>query len=375
MIQRDLVKTIKKSIKPGFISIIYGPRRVGKTVLLQQLISQFTKEKNIVFNGDTQETRDLLSSTSETVLTNTVKNADIVVIDEAQRIENIALSLKILIDKFPEKKIFVTGSSSIDIAKGIKETLTGRTNKFRLYPLSTKEITSQIQKFQKSYLLEEQLIYGGYPYLQSLNTSTEKQEYLKSITEDYLFRDILLLKEIERPDNLRKLTTLLAFQIGSEVSLNELANNLNIDVKTVQRYISLLKQGFIIFEHSAYSTNLRSEVSKTKKYYFWDLGIRNAVTEQFLPLNSRTDVGSLWENFLAVERLKKQEYSQTPTTSYFGRSYDQAEIAWIEINQENIQAYEFKWKNKKARTPKAFKEAYKTEVHEISKNNYLDFIL
>jgi len=375
MIQRDLVKTIKKSIKPGFISIIYGPRRVGKTVLLQQLISQFTKEKNIVFNGDTQETRDLLSSTSETVLTNTVKNADIVVIDEAQRIENIALSLKILIDKFPEKKIFVTGSSSIDIAKGIKETLTGRTNKFRLYPLSTKEITSQIQKFQKSYLLEEQLIYGGYPYLQSLNTSTEKQEYLKSITEDYLFRDILLLKEIERPDNLRKLTTLLAFQIGSEVSLNELANNLNIDVKTVQRYISLLKQGFIIFEHSAYSTNLRSEVSKTKKYYFWDLGIRNAVTEQFLPLNSRTDVGSLWENFLAVERLKKQEYSQTPTTNYFWRSYDQAEIDWIEINQENIQAYEFKWKNKKARTPKAFKEAYKTEVHEISKNNYLDFIL
>lgn len=374
MIQRILGKTINKNFKSGFITIIYGPRRVGKTILLKQLTEKI-KDKNILwFNGDTEEAQKSLSSTSQTKLTNLVKDKSIVIIDEAQRIENIALSLKILIDTFPDKKIIVTGSSSLMLARGIQETLTGRTIKYRLYPLSTTELTYKLEDYKKSYLLEDQLIFGGYPYLTKLSSTKEKKDYLKSIVSDYLFRDVLLLKDISSPDTLKKLVALLSFQIGNEVSLNELANNLGIDVKTVNRYLSLLKQSFVIFELSAFSKNLRKEVAKSKKYYFWDLGIRNAVINQFMPLDSRTDIGSLWENFLAVERMKKHEYSQTQRDYYFWRTYEKAEVDWIEAQEDKLSAYEFKWKSQKPHTPKAFKEMYNEEACIISKENYLEFI-
>ncbi len=376
VIQRVLLKTIKKSEKEGFINVIYGPRRVGKTVLLEQIIEDDKNLHSIIFNGDTEETRNLLSSTSEVSLTNTIEKYDLIAIDEAQRINNIGLSLKIIIDKFPKKKIYVTGSSSIDIAKGLKETLTGRTIKHKLYPLSTSELTLGLKKFEKASMLQVQLIYGGYPYLLNLTTEAEKQKYLESVIEDYLFRDILLLKYVGQPDTLKKLATLLAFQIGSEISLNELANNLGIDVKTVARYLSLLKQGFIIFEHGTYSTNLRKEVAKSKKYYFWDLGIRNALTRQYFDLSSRNDVGALWENFIAIERIKKQEYSMSQVSNYFWRTYEKAEIDWVEIDKNNgIGAYEFKYSSRGAKTPKAFFERYKVQAQEVNKNNYLDFVL
>lgn len=374
MIPRTLCQTVKKGLKPGFINLIYGPRRVGKTVLLQQITQSTPKSAIVWFNGDTQEARDVLSNTSETALSKLVLKHEVVVVDEAQRITNIGLSLKILIDKFPNKTFFVSGSSSLLLSRGIQESLTGRTNKYRLFPLSTSELTLNLPEHQKTFILEEQLRFGGYPYLQQLTRPSDKQEYLKSLVDDYLFRDILELKDISSPENLKKLATLLAFQVGSEVSLNELANNLGIDIKTVRRYLSLLKQSFVVLELGTFSKNLRKEVAKSKKYYFWDLGVRNALTDQFLPLDTRTDIGQLWENFLVIERLKKHEYQRNKVQYYFWRTYEQAEIDWLETKEGVLSAYDFKWKPAKPHTPKAFKKAYQTDLQIISKENYLEFV-
>jgi len=374
MIKRQINDLIINNIRPGFINVIYGPRRVGKTVLLQSLTKKYKKEDCIFFNGDTLETRNALSSTSEIELSKLIDKFNVVVVDEAQRIPNIGLSLKIIVDKYPEKIFFVSGSSSLSLSKGIKESLTGRYQIYKLYPLSTEELTENLSDFEKKTTLEEQLIYGGYPYLLQLGLKDQKRKYLKSLIDDYLFNDIKNLKEIISEEIIKKLTILLAFQIGSLVSFNELSKNLGIDVKTVARYISLLKKSFVIFEVGSYSTNPRKELAKSKKYYFWDLGIRNALIDQFLPLDSRADVGFLWENFLAIERIKKNEYQGIVKEYYFWRNYEKAEIDWIEKKENTLLAYEFKWIKKKDHTPKNFKENYKIEATTIDRNNYLDFL-
>ena len=299
MITRILTKNVISGFKDGFVSVIYGPRRVGKTVLLEQLKAILGEYKILSLNGDTQETRDMLSSTSETKLLALIKNSDILIIDEAQRIKNISLVLKILIDKLPKLKIVVTGSATLDLSRGVRETLTGRTQTYQLYPLSSKELTLS------KYLLPELLIYGGYPYLQSLSNNLDKQRYLENLVDDYLLKDLFDLKEVSDPDIPKKLLALLAYQIGNQVSLSELAAQLSISVKTVARYLTLLEKIFVIFPMGTYSTNLRSELSKSKKYYFYDLGIRNAIIRQFGTLESRTDAGALWENFMILERAKK----------------------------------------------------------------------
>lgn len=374
MTPRTLEDVIFNSRKSGFVNLIYGPRRVGKTVLLEQLCSRESEKRNRWFNGDTQDTRDVLSSTSEVVLSQAVASAEIIIVDEAQRIPNIGLSLKILVDKFPEKTYYVSGSSSIDLAFGLKESLTGRNIKYRLYPLSTTELANRLERYKIPSLLENQLIHGGYPYLLQLGTNEEKELYLKEIVEDYLFRDVILLEGVSSPETLRKLASLLAFQVGYEVSLNELANNLNIDVKTVSRYLNLLKESFVIFEIPAFSRNHRKEISKGKKYYFWDLGIRNSLIGQFSPLSLRSDKGALWENFLMVERRKKIEYQRKIRDSYFWRTYDKSEIDYVEVENEEISAFEFKFKYKKSKTPKFFLEQYGKGAQVISKENYLEFV-
>lgn len=375
MILRSLVKTINKNQKPGFINLIYGPRQVGKTVLLHQLTEEIEDKDMVWLNGDTREAQEALSQTSEITLSRLVNKKEVVVIDEAQRIPNIGLSLKILIDKFPRKTFYVTGSSSLMLSRGVQEALTGRNLTYHLYPLSTQELTQELPEYKKKALLGEQLILGGYPYLTHLSGSEEKKRYLTSVIDDYLFKDLFYLKNINRPEAVRKLATLLAFQTGSEVSFNELANSLNISVKTVIGYVSLLKKAFIIFEIGAFSKNLRKEVTKSKKYYFWDLGIRNALTGQFQELDARADVGQLWENFLAVERKKKHHYQQIMCQYYFWRTYQKAEIDWIEVRRDKIFPYEFRWGKSKLRTPKAFKQAYGSEVKAVNKDNYLDFVL
>ncbi len=374
-IARTLADVILQSMRPGFVNILYGPRQIGKTVLLGQITAQLSKEKILAVNGDTEEGRTLLSTTSEVKLAQTMKNYTILCIDEAQRISNIGLSLKIIIDRFPSTKIMVTGSSSLDLAKGIKENLTGRNKVFLLYPLATGERAGNLGVHHIPSLLEEQLIYGGYPYVQSLAAAKEKQEYLAGIVEDYLFRDIVWLEKIENPDVLRKLSTVLAFQIGSEVSLNELSRTLGIDVKTVARYLALLEKSFVIVPIGAYAKNLRNEISKSKKYYFFDLGIRNALTSQFLPLDRRTDIGALWENFLFIERMKERHYARTVAQYYFWRTYEGAEVDMVElIAAEKLRAFEFKWGLRTWKAPTQFTSAYDADIQIITKDNYLDFV-
>lgn len=377
MIHRLLTDIIARTTKPGFVHVIYGPRRVGKTVLLEQLRDVYRAKRIVSFNGDTEETRTALGTTSEVKLRKLVESADTLFIDEAQRIPNIGLSLKILTDAFPEKTIVVTGSSSLDLVRGMREHLTGRNMTHNLYPLSTKELGGHLDRYKIPSLLDDQLLYGGYPYIQHCATASEKQDYLQSLIDDYLFRDIVWLERIENPDTLRKLTTLLAFQIGHEVSLNELSRSLGIDVKTVARYIALLEKGFIIFSVGAFAKNRRNEVTKSKKYYFYDVGIRNALTRQFLSLDQRTDVGQLWENFIFVERMKKQAYAERRAVHAFWRTYQGAEIDMLEEVDGKLDAFEFKWGKgmDTIRTPKAFFDAYKTTLTLINPNNYLEFLL
>ncbi len=376
MIQRQLFPVILNSFKPGFVTVIYGPRRVGKTILLNQVVSSLEKDlqKVLNLNGDTQEARDALGNTSIVHLENLVKPYSVISIDEAQRIPNIALSIKIIIDNFPDKKVIVTGSSSLDLATGMKETLTGRINEFHLFPFSTTELSENLEEYQTPYLLENQLLFGGYPYLTQLGSPSEKIAYLQKLANEYLFREITTLQQIAYPEVIKNLATLLAFQLGSEVSLNELATKLKVDVKTISKYIYLLKSGFIIFELGAFSRNLRTEVVKSKKYYFWDIGVRNSLIGQFASLDIRPDIGQIWENFLAVERLKVQEYNQETVQNFFWRSYEKAEVDWVEIKENKIRAFEFKWKSKKITTPKTFRDLYKVEVKLISRENYLDFV-
>jgi len=354
--------------------LVYGARRVGKTVLLEQIKGSFQGQSVLMLNGDTKESGDALGTNSETKLSDLVRNYDVIFVDEAQRIPNVALALKIIIDKFPEKIIIVTGSSSLELAKGARDNLTGRNQTFTLWPLSTNELVLVNEPYKMPSILPSQLVYGGYPYIYSLSTDLEKQKYLLGIIDDYLFRDVLSLERLERPDNLRRLATLLAFQIGREVSQNELAKNLLMSVKTVGRYLDLLERSFVIFRIDAHSTNMRKEVSKSKKYYFYDLGIRNALINQFQPLSDRTDVGELWENFLFAERMKKHNYAGRSVLMRFWRNYAGSEIDLVEIEGTKISAFEFKWGKDTARTPASFKEEYGVVADIVNQDNYMKFL-
>jgi predicted AAA+ superfamily ATPase len=375
MIKRTILENIIKNVSPGFINIIYGPRRVGKTVLLQQ-ISDYYKEDNVLFlNGDTEEAQMALERTSEVRLSRLVEGKKLILIDEAQRIPNVSLSLKIIIDKFPDLKIFVTGSSSLSLTRGAKENLVGRNKSYRLFPLSFKEKTGDLENYQKDALLSESLIFGAYPYLLKLGTKDEKIDYLKGIASDYLFKDVMMLERIDYTDAFKKLASLLAFQIGQPVSINELARNLGVDYKTVGRYLDLLEKSFVIFGVSSFSNNLRKEVVKSKKYYFYDLGIRNTLVGQFSDFEVRDDAGALWENFLFLERIKKNEYNGQNYNYYFWRGYQGKEIDFIEEKNEKLFAYEFKLNKKRFFTPKLFKDNYNLEADVVNRENYQDFIL
>jgi uncharacterized protein len=376
MYQRTLKNNIINGFKSGFVTIIYGARRVGKTVLMEQIKQSLENNKILTFNGDTQESINALNTNSEIKLTALVKDYDVIFIDEAQKISNITLAIKIIVDNFPQKKVIVTGSSSLQLVTGAKENLTGRNYSYNLYSLSTAELGQDIQTFKVSALLDDQLVFGGYPFVYSLGIKEEKEKYLLQIVEDYLFKDIMLLEKIDHPESFKKLAILLAYQIGNEVSFNELANNLGISVKTVSRYLDLLEKSFVIFHLGSYSRNLRNEINKSKKYYFYDLGIRNALIKQFQPISVRSDVGFLWENFLIIERMKNTEYGDKILERYFWRNYSGAEVDLIEIDDSGkMSAYEFKWQKNKAKTPKNFKDNYGIEAKIINNENYLNFIM
>ncbi|HKI88654.1 MAG TPA: ATP-binding protein [Draconibacterium sp.] len=362
-------------LKKGKVFILYGPRRVGKTELIKKYISDFNG-KIYSGTGDNQELREILSSQRLSRITSFLGNYDLLFIDEAQRIPEIGMGLKLLVDHFPEMKIIATGSSSFDLSNKLGEPLTGRNIKRLLFPVSIFELYHQFGGMQILQMLENLLIFGSYPETLNATSVKEKTEYLISLRDAYLFKDILELENIRNPSKLTDLLKLLAFQIGQEVSLNELANNLGIAKQSVERYLDLLEKSFIIRKVGGFSRNLRKEVVKTSRYYFWDNGIRNAVINNFNLPDQRNDKGMLWENFLFIERLKSKEYKRIYSNDYFWRTYDQQEIDLVEEREGQLFGYEFKYAPRKEKIPKAWSQAYPDAHFEIiSKDNFLEFLI
>ena len=361
--------------KKGKVFVLYGPRRVGKTELLKKLIPSF-KGKIYAGTGDNMELREILSSQKLSQFTTSFAQYDLVYIDEAQRIPDIGQGLKLLIDQFPAIQIIVTGSSSFGLSTQIGEPLTGRHITRILYPISVYELYQQFGGIHILEQLENLLIYGSYPEILNTSNHKDKVEYLSTLRDAYLFKDILELENIRNSNKLGDLLRLLAFQLGHEVSLTELGNKLGIAKQSVERYLDLLEKAFIIKKVSGFSRNLRKEVVKSSRYYFWDNGIRNALINNFNPLGLRNDLGMLWENFLFNERLKSKHYKRIYSNDYFWRTYDQQEIDLIEERDGNLFAYEFKYSPRKVKAPKAWEKNYPGATFDvISKDNFLEFLI
>lgn len=372
---RYLESQTNSILKKGKVFVLYGPRRVGKTELIRKLISGF-EGKLFSGSGDNQEIRELLSAQKLSQLQTAFGSYQLVFIDEAQRIPEVGYSLKLLIDHFPEMTILVTGSYSFDLSNKIGEPLTGRNTLRNLFPISVIELYGQFGGMYVIQKLEELMIFGSYPEVLNAHSTDDKKEYLMSIRDSYLLKDILELENIRNPSKLNDLLKLLAFQIGQEVSLNELSNNLGIAKQSVERYLDLLEKTFIIKKVGGFSRNLRKEVVKTARYYFWDNGIRNALNNNFNPLGQRNDLGMLWENFIFMERFKTKSYKRLFSNDYFWRTYDRQEIDLVEDREGKLYAYEFKWQTKNTRVPVAWTNAYpNSEFMEISKDNFLEFLI
>jgi predicted AAA+ superfamily ATPase len=306
-----------------------------------------------------------------------LKNSTLLVIDEAQNIPNIGLILKLIVDTIDGIKVIATGSSMFDLANKLGEPLVGRKNTLYLFPLAQIEF-SQFENYKQiTEKLEERLIFGGYPELTQYDSWNEKTVYLKEIINSYLLKDILIFDGIKNADKIYDLLRLIAFQVGSEVSMQELGNQLNLSKNTVSSYLDLLSKVFILFKIEGFSKNLRKEITKSSRWYFYDNGIRNTIINNFNEIKNRTDVGALWENYLASERIKKQHYQKKYKQNYFWRTYDQQELDWLETQAETIAGFEFKWnENRKTKIPTAFAKAYPEATFEvINKQNYLDFIM
>lgn len=376
MIARDLTSEIKQKLTSSNKGIvIYGARQVGKTTLSNDLIAS-TNLKTLTINGDQSTYLDILSSRDLAKIRSLIQGYEMVFVDEAQRIPEIGLALKIIIDNIPDIKVLVTGSSSLDIASKISEPLTGRVWTYHLYPISFLELSSTKNRAELNYGLEERLIYGSYPELFSLIGDVEKREYLQSLSDAYLCKDLLEFGDIKNSSKIRDLLKLLAFQVGSQVSLTELGNSLGMSKDTVSNYIDLLEKSYIIFRLKGLSRNLRKEVTKMDKVYFYDTGVRNILIDNLKPLKDRNDVGALWENFLLVERMKLLAYKQDYASTYFWRTYTGAELDYVEEKDGKLFGFEFKSGNKISRMPKSWKEVYNNSEYTcINRENYLDFVL
>lgn len=348
-----------------------GPRQVGKTTLLK---SNFTTADTLWLNGDDSDIRLQLTNRPSTFLGKLVENHSRIIIDEAQRIENIGLTLKILHDNFPQKKIIATGSSSFELANQINEPLTGRKWEYKLWPISIGEMIRHTSALEESRLLENRLIYGWYPEV--INHPGTEKEILQQLADSYLYKDLLTWEDIKKPKKLETLLQALAFQVGQQISYNEISRTVGLDQATVVRYIDLLEKAFIVFRLPSLSRNLRNELKKSKKVYFYDVGIRNAVIKNYSPIGLRQDIGALWENFLIVERLKYKAYHSIFSNDYFWRNQAQQEIDFIEDYDGIVHAYEFKWNVKrKAHFSKSFVNAYPDHtLTTVTQENYLEFI-
>lgn len=376
-IQRTLINTVNQKAQANKVILLVGARRVGKTKFIQQYIKQFNTAEYLKLNGEDMDDAELLARRSVANYSRLLKGIKLLVIDEAQHIPNIGLILKLIVDEIDGIQVLVTGSSMFELNNQVGEPLVGRKYTLYMYPMSQIEF-STIENYKTTHeKLEERLLFGGYPELIHINNWKEKQEYLNEIINDYLLKDILIFKNIKRADKIYDLLRLLAYQVGSEVSLNELGNKLQISKNTVEHYLDLLTKVFVVFKVEGFSKNLRKEITKSSKWYFYDNGIRNALIKNFNIIKHRNDIGQLWENYLIVERLKKQEYQRIASSNYFWRTYDQQELDWLEEKNEQLSAFEFKWSTtRKTKIPTAFGKAYPAANFEvIQRDNYLDFIM
>ncbi|HTX79816.1 MAG TPA: ATP-binding protein [Longilinea sp.] len=367
---------LESRLQPNKVMIIYGPRRVGKTTLLQNYLKQ-THLKYKLDSGDNVRIQQILSSQDFTQILSYIEGYELLAIDEAQNIPNVGMGLKILVDQVPNLKVIVTGSSSFELAGQVGEPLTGRKQTLSLFPLAQSELHSTYNKHALKEKLPEFLIYGTYPEVLLASTHQARIEVLTEIANSYLLKDILAFDRVKSSRTLLDLLKLLAFQVGSEVSLNELGTQLSVDVKTIQRYLDLLEKAFVITRLGGLSRNLRQEVRNKFKYYFLDNGIRNAIIAQFNPLDQRNDVGALWENFMLMERLKFRTYAPLLANTYFWRTYNQQEIDLVEERDGNLYGYEFKWSSNKPVTPPSnWLSAYPgAEYQVITPANYSKLIL
>jgi predicted AAA+ superfamily ATPase len=363
MYSRLLTRTLEKWMFRQKVLVITGARQVGKTTLLSNFLS--TGDKSVLFlNAEEPSNRKLFEELSVVRLTEIIGNNEIVVIDEAQQIENIGLCLKMMADNFKEKQIFATGSSALEIADKIFEPLTGRHFLFHLYALSIPEVYTVNQRKQLNDNLPSHLVFGMYP--DAINHPVEAEKFVKELAGQYLYKDVLAWKDIRKPELLHKLLQLLAHQMSHEISMQELAVQLKVKSETVETYLDLLEKSFVVFRLRSHSTNDRKEVTKMKKIYFWDNGIRNAILDNFKPIPLRNDVGALWENFIVTERLKRNHYAEKTIHAKFWRSKQQQEVDYVELESDTLRGYEMKWSSiQKARITKAFTNMYpeaKTEI-------------
>ena len=373
IVQKQL-ENLKKLIQPGKVVVIYGARRTGKTTLINEFLKGASGE-NLLVSGEDITVSSYLSSQSIEKLAAFVGQATLLIIDEAQKIPNIGINLKLIVDHIPGVRVVVSGSSSFDLARSTGEPLTGRKYTLRLYPLAQMEIC-QIEKIhQTDANLEGRLIYGSYPEVVLMRDNTGRQKYLQEIVSSYLYKDILELDGIRHSGKIIRLLQLLAFQIGKEVSYSELGGALSMSKNTVERYLELLEKAFVLQKLSGFSRNLRNEIKKNSRYYFLDNGVRNALINNFNPLEQRNDAGELWENYLVLERMKKQEYLNVAANNYFWRTHTQQEIDFVEEREGRLFAYEIKWSKTKSSPPALWRKTYPdSSFASVHRENYLDFI-
>lgn len=373
MIPRILEQSIKNKLNQDKAIIVMGPRQVGKTTLLKTI---FENQKNVLWlNADEMDVRNIFLETSATRLKAFIGKHKTIVIDEAQRIEDVGLKLKLITDQIKNVQLIATGSSSFELANQLNEPLTGRKWEFKMFPLSFKELVDANGLLHEKRMLPHRLVYGAYPDV--LNHPGNEIEIIKQLSDSYLYKDILMIDKIKKPEALQKLLQGIALQIGSQVSYAELAQLCGLDAKTVEKYIEVLEDAYVIFRLSSFSRNLRNELKKSRKIYFYDNGIRNAVISNFNQIENRNDIGALWENYIMSERIKFLSYANQYNNAWFWRTTDQKELDLIEEANDEMNAFEFKWnQNDKGKIPKTFINAYpNVNVRIIHKENFETFLM
>lgn len=373
---RAILSLFQKKLRPNKVVLLIGPRRVGKTVFIKNYLKTLPEGDCVFLNGDDVLDIGLLSERSVANYKRLLEGKSYLIIDEAQHIPDIGMILKLIVDSIDGIKVIASGSSAFDLYHQVGEPLVGRKSTLYLYPLAQMEI-SKLEDFRTTIInREERLIFGSYPELDQYPNWKDKEEYLKEVMNDYLLKDILIYDNLRNSAKLFSLLKLIAFQIGKEVSLEELGKQLGMSKNTVERYLDLLSKVFVVYKVGGYSKNLRKEISKSSRWYFYDNGIRNAIIQNFNKLNMRMDVGDLWENYLAMERLKYQSYNQINCNNYFWRTYDQQELDWVEEEGDQLRGFEFKYQlNKTIKPPAAWRKAYPEAKFEvIHQDNYLDWI-